>query len=214
MQERIEGRPLKATTSRFGVVRLGSGITLDAEGNITASGGGGGSVVAGAGLTKTVDTLDVVAADNSMTINADSLQVKLDGTRSVTVAASGIGVNLGDGLEHNSNAVRAKLDGASLTRSASGLKVTTPFNITETEIDFGSTPVSDKTFTVVDAAITGASKIMVTPSGSPATGRVGDDWAWDQITFAAAPGTGQFTLYANAGNNSVVGLRKVLYSYA
>lgn len=88
------------------------------------------------------------------------------------------------------------------------------FTVTETEIDFGTLPVSDATFTITDAAITGSSKIMVTPSGSVATGRVGDDWAWDQITFAAIAGNGSFTLYANSGLTSVLGKRKIFYTYS
>jgi hypothetical protein len=40
---------------------------------------GAGSIVAGAGLTKTGSTIDAVAADNSIQVNADSLQVKIQG---------------------------------------------------------------------------------------------------------------------------------------
>jgi Avian adenovirus fibre, N-terminal len=55
---------------------------------------GPSDITAGAGLLRTGQTIDVVAADNSMTINADNLQVKLDAARAVTVGASGIGVNI------------------------------------------------------------------------------------------------------------------------
>jgi fiber protein len=55
---------------------------------------GPSDIQAGAGLLRTGQVIDVVAADASMTINPDNLQVKLDGARAVTVGASGIGVNI------------------------------------------------------------------------------------------------------------------------
>lgn len=82
---------------------------------------------------------------------------------------------------------------------------------TEAEVDFGSTPVYSKTFTVTDATATGTSKIVVSPSGTVATGRVGDDWEWDAIIFAALPATGTFTLTALAEPGPVVGKRKIFY---
>jgi hypothetical protein len=87
------------------------------------------------------------------------------------------------------------------------------FSITETEIDFGTTPVRTKKFTVTDAAITAASKIMVTSSGNIATSRVGDDWEWDSINFTAKAGSGQFTLTAFASGR-VRGARKIFYTIA
>ena len=41
---------------------------------------GAGQITAGAGLTKTGNTLDVIAADSSITVNADSIQVAVDNT--------------------------------------------------------------------------------------------------------------------------------------
>jgi hypothetical protein len=89
---------------------------------------GANDLQGGAGLTRTGQVLDVVAADNTMTINANSIQVKLDPAGAIVVGASGISVQLlsTGGLEISSNSLKVKLDGASLTLSASGLKVTTP----------------------------------------------------------------------------------------
>jgi len=81
---------------------------------------------------------------------------------------------------------------------------------TEAEIDFGSNPVRSKRFTITDAGVTGASKIAVLASGKVATGRVGNDWEWDAITFAALPGTGTFTLTALASGR-VLGKRTIQY---
>lgn len=74
-------------------------------------GGSSGLATAGAGLTDSpAGTVNIAAGDTSLTVNADDTLVNLNTT---------------GGLE-TSTGVRVKLDGASLTRGASGLKVTTP----------------------------------------------------------------------------------------
>ncbi len=83
---------------------------------------------------------------------------------------------------------------------------------TETEIDFGSDPVYEATFTITDAGISGTSKIQVLPCGKAATGRTADDWQWDGATFAANPGTGSATCYAVFTPGPIVGRRKIQYS--
>src|SRR5215510_14713279 len=55
---------------------------------------GPSDITVGAGLLRTGQVIDVVAADASMMINADSLGVKLDPARAITVVAAGIGVNI------------------------------------------------------------------------------------------------------------------------
>jgi hypothetical protein len=87
------------------------------------------------------------------------------------------------------------------------------FAVTETELDFGSSGVSDATFTVTDAAITATSKIMCTQSGNTATNRAPGDHLWDSIDYAALAGTGSFTVYARP-SGSVVGKRKMFYTYS
>lgn len=57
-------------------------ITLDTTALSFSQFTGIGSLVAGAGLTKTGNTIDVVAADNSITVNADSIQIAYSGTPS------------------------------------------------------------------------------------------------------------------------------------
>lgn len=88
------------------------------------------------------------------------------------------------------------------------------FSMTETEIDFGTTPVGGKTFTVVDGTVTGASKISAWPSGNLATDRVGNDDEWDMITYSVRAEAGQFILTAMAMPGPVVGKRKVYYAVA
>ena len=83
---------------------------------------------------------------------------------------------------------------------------------TEVEVDFGAAPVYGAEFVITDAAITAASKVQVLPCGKAATGRTADDWAWDGAAFAANPGAGSATCYAQFLPGPVVGLRKVQYS--
>lgn len=77
------------------------GLTFTQIGSGAASGGAGMSAA-----------FDIAATDTSMTIGADDIAVNLNST---------------GGLE-TSSGVRVKLDGATLTRGSSGLKVTTPFD--------------------------------------------------------------------------------------
>ncbi len=82
---------------------------------------------------------------------------------------------------------------------------------TEYEIDFGSTPVYDATFTVVDAAVSATTEVAVVQSGATATSRAAGDALFDSVAYAAVPAAGQFTLYALATPGPVVGKRKILY---
>ena len=81
----------------------------------------------------------------------------------------------------------------------------------ETEIDFGSTPTRGATFTVTDSDVTGTSKIMAVQSGAAATGKDQDENEMDALILRAAPGTGQFTLYADSLFGPVVGNFKINY---
>ena len=85
---------------------------------------------------------------------------------------------------------------------------------TEVEVDFGSTPVYSKTFTVADGTVSGTSKVAVVPCGKIATGGSEDDWEWDAITFAANPGSGSFRVMASAFPGPVAGKRKISYQVA
>ena len=82
---------------------------------------------------------------------------------------------------------------------------------TEIEVDFGTVTTRSKSFTITDATVTGASKILAFQSGTPATGRGKDDAAWDSITYAALPASGSFTLIGHASGR-IKGKRKVIYT--
>jgi hypothetical protein len=53
---------------------------------------------------------------------------------------------------------------------------------------------------------------VVSPSGSVATGRVGNDWEWDSIALSALAGTGSFVVTAKASGR-IRGKRKIYYSF-
>jgi hypothetical protein len=115
------------------------------------------------------------------------------------------------------SAERVLTDSASVTWSwatPGQVSATAVSSWTEAEVDFGSTPKYDATFTVTDAAVSGTSKVTVIPCGKAATGRTADDWQWDGIVFAANPAAGSFTLYATAQPGPVVGKRKIQYQVA
>lgn len=65
---------------------------------------GAGSITAGFGLTKTGNTIDVVAGDNSMTILTDSIAVKLNATGAIETTATGL---------------NTKVDGNTVTKNGS-----------------------------------------------------------------------------------------------
>lgn len=66
-------------------------------------------------------------------------------------------------------------------------------SLTEIEVDMGDKS-SSKRFTIVDAAVTPANKILIFTSPNEATGRRGNDWEVDQAFFTALAGTGNFLL--------------------
>lgn len=80
----------------------------------------------------------------------------------------------------------------------------------ELEINLGSTPKKEFKFIVIDPEIATDSKVLIAPSGKPATGRGSDDWLWDTAVFAAAPAAGQMTVYAKF-DGRVIGKRNIIY---
>ncbi|HUW55536.1 MAG TPA: hypothetical protein VMZ92_02800 [Planctomycetota bacterium] len=77
--------------------------------------------------------------------------------------------------------------------------------MTRVELDFGTPAVVEKVFTVVDAAITPASRIIMTHSGAAATGKQADEAEFDAIDCRCEPGTGDFKVYATSLLGHVLG---------
>lgn len=85
-------------------------------------------------------------------------------------------------------------------------------SITEVEVDFGTSPTRTKTFVVVDASVSTGSKLVISQSGHAATGRQADENEMDPIIFSGTPGSGQFTLIANALVGPVAGKYRANYT--
>jgi hypothetical protein len=106
----------------------------------------------------------------------------------------------------------ATLTGDGSTGNPLSVVATGGMSITEVEIDFGSSPVYGKDFTITDATVSSTSKIIAYLSGNTATGRVGNDFTWDSLSLSAVAGTGNFVLSALSTNGSLVGNRKIYYN--
>jgi len=160
---------------------------------------GPSDILAGAGLTRTGQTIDVVAADTSLTVGANN-----------------VAVNPGEGIEI-STGVRIKLDGSTLARSGSGVKVADA-GVTETQLntsvagagltggggtalavntDNSTVEISSDTVRVKDAGITSAKLgsgarpiIRETPSGSV-------NGSNTSFTLANTPASGTEHVYLN-----------------
>lgn len=82
-----------------------------------------------------------------------------------------------------------RADGAFASPTASA-------SISQTEIDFGTTPVAEASFLITDAAVSAASRIIGTVAYVAPTGKDLDELEMDGLDLKFAPGSGQFTLYA------------------
>lgn len=84
-------------------------------------------------------------------------------------------------------------------------------SLSVTEVDFGSTPLSEQTFTITDASVSGTSKIIAWMSGLTPTGKDQDELEMDSFWVEANPGTGNFTLYIRGLEGYLADKFKVLY---
>jgi hypothetical protein len=160
---------------------------------------GPSDILAGAGLTRTGQTIDVVAADSSLTVGANN-----------------VGVAAGDGIEISSG-VRVKLDGSTIGRSSSGIKVA-PAGVTGTElntsvagaglaggggsalsvnVDGSTIEIATDTLQVKDAGVTAAKlgtgarrQVRETPSGTV-------NGVNDTFTLANTPASGKEEVFLN-----------------
>ena len=83
--------------------------------------------------------------------------------------------------------------------------------IKQTEIDFGTTPVAEASFTISDSAVTTASRLVGSVSYDAPTGKDQDEIEMDQIELNFTPGDKQFTLYARGLTGYVADKFKVNY---
>lgn len=108
------------------------------------------------------------------------------------------------------DAIAAALAQANAAMAAANAALAGNPKTSELEIDLGSTPKKEFKFIVIDPEIAADSRVLIAPSGKPATGRGSDDWLWDTAVFAAAPAAGQMTVYAKF-DGRVIGKRNIFY---
>ena len=79
-------------------------------------------------------------------------------------------------------------------------------------IDFGSTPVDDKVFTITDANVTPTSKLVGNMYyNSALITKSGDDYSMDPIGVVLVPGSGTITVYAYGIKGLVSGQYSIYY---
>ncbi len=84
-------------------------------------------------------------------------------------------------------------------------------DIKQTEIDFGTIPVSEKSFTITDASVVVTSRIIGNVVYETPTGKELDELEMDSLDLKFAPGSGQFTLYARGLDGYIADKFKVNY---
>lgn len=104
----------------------------------------GTTYTAGSGMSASGSTFNIGAADTSITVNTDDIQVN---------------VNTSGGLEVSSG-VRVKLDGSSLARSSNGLKVDWS-RVVKRETPSGTVNGSNATFTLANTPLSGSEEVFV-----------------------------------------------------
>ncbi len=70
--------------------------------------------------------------------------------------------------------------------------------------DFGTAPVTSKSFTITDANATADNSVMIYPVGD-------DEWEMDPIAYSARCNAGTITLYASTSQGPIKGTRSIRY---
>lgn len=86
------------------------------------------------------------------------------------------------------------------------------FSVKQTEIDFGATPVSEASFTIVDAGVSASSHLIGQVAYEAPTGKDLDELDMDALDLKFGPGSGQFTLYAIGMHGYVADKFKINYT--
>lgn len=148
---------------------------------------GPSDIQGGAGLLRTGQVIDVVAADGSLTVNADNMQVKLDPAGAMTVSASGI-KNATDNttIEINANVLRVKPGGIGETQLGAGTYLRKVDKITR-ETPTGAVNGVNTTFTLANTPVVGSEEVFL--NGILQEPGAGNDYTISgaTITYLAAP---------------------------
>ena|SRR3990167_10978546 len=101
-----------------------------------------------------------------------------------------------------------------VVRNASNVTLGSVFvpAVQQTEIDFGSTPVSEAAFTITDPAVDTSCHLVGTVAYVAPTDKDLDELEMDSFDLKFAPGDGQFTLRVTCLTGYVADKFKVNYS--
>jgi hypothetical protein len=136
--------------------------------------------------------------ENTLTIAGSTLSGTNTGDNATNSQYSGLAASKQDTLVSGTNI--KTINGSSIL--GSGNLVTTQ-TITQVEIDFGTTPLSEKIFTITDAAATTTSKIICSLAYDSPTGKDLDELDMDDIILKVGSSTaGSFTLYVMTSDGS------------
>ncbi len=84
-------------------------------------------------------------------------------------------------------------------------------SIFQTEIDFGSLPVAEASFTVSNAGVTPTSNIAGSVAYVAPTGKDLDELEMDGVDLKFGPGSGQLTIYARGQDGYIADKFKISY---
>ncbi len=84
-------------------------------------------------------------------------------------------------------------------------------DIKQTEIDFGTTPVAEKSFTITDASVLVTSQLIGNVAYEAPTNKELDELEMDSLDLKFSPGAGQFILYARGLDGYISDKFKINY---
>jgi hypothetical protein len=120
--------------------------------------GGPGSVIAGAGLTQTGNTIDIVAANSTITVNADSIQV---GSNSLTDTQINSAAAIARSKISKAGSSLADLATRSAADLSSGLLPDARLNRVLHETPTGTINGTNAVFTLANTPVTGSVEVYV-----------------------------------------------------
>jgi hypothetical protein len=125
-------------------------------------------------------------------------------------------LKIADALDSGKGLVRCLLNFAYFFSDNNAINWTdivgTP-KIKQTEIDFGTTPVMEKDFTIVDAEIVATTNIMAQLAYVAPTGKSLDELEFDSFDFRCVAGVGSFTIHAMSLEGLVADKYFINYSF-
>ncbi len=149
----------------------------------------------------------------SLTYNVYRNGSLLATTASVSTTSEDGGVSAGTAYSYTVSAV----DGSTEGNVSNAIAVTTPaasagsstpvrplVGCGQAEVDFGTTPVGNGTFTITDASVTTSSHIVAEMAYEAPTSKDLDEIEMDDIMLRCQPGTGQFTMFARSVDHSLL----------